>query len=94
MRHVMVVLLALTVFSAPGAGQTPQAAAVTVYEGDDPTCTATRYTQGATFVDPGGDYVHLIRNEGTVPASTIALQVIPAGAPRRIDRPDPGNCHF
>jgi hypothetical protein len=70
------------------------AGTVTAYEGNDPTCTPTVYTQGMGFVDPGGDHVHLLRNEGTVVASTITIQLIPAGAVRRIDAPDPGNCHF
>jgi hypothetical protein len=34
----------------------------------------------------------VIRNEGTEEARTIVVQLIPAGAPRRIDAPDPGNC--
>jgi imidazolonepropionase-like amidohydrolase len=33
MRHFMFVLLVVTAFSTPGAGQAPQAAGVTVYEG-------------------------------------------------------------
>jgi hypothetical protein len=70
------------------------AGAVTAYEGDDPTCTPHVYTQGMAFVDPGGDHVHLLRNEGTVEARTVAVQMIPAGATRRIDAPDPGYCRF
>ena len=70
------------------------AGTVTTYEGNDPTCKPTVYTQGMGFADPGGDHVHLIRNEGTVPASTITFQLLPAGAVRRIDAPDPGNCRF
>jgi hypothetical protein len=46
------------------------------------------------FVDPGGDHVHIIRNEGTVEARTIALQLIPANAMRRIDVASPGKCPF
>jgi hypothetical protein len=38
--------------------------------------------------------VHIIRNEGSILASTIAVQLIPAGATRRIDEPAPGNCSF
>src|SRR5262249_47140902 len=49
------------------------AGTVTAYEGNDPACKPTVYTVGMGFVDPGGDHVHLIRNEGTVPASTIAV---------------------
>jgi len=70
------------------------AGTVTVYEGNDPSCTPTVYTKGMGFVDPGGGHVHIVRNEGTIPASATAVQLIPAGQPRRIDVPDPGNCHF
>lgn len=70
------------------------AGTVTAYEGDDPDCKPTVYTQGMGFVDPGGGHVHILRNEGTVPATTIAIQLIPAGATRRIDVPGPGNCPF
>jgi hypothetical protein len=69
------------------------AGTVTDYESDDPKCKPQVYTQGMGFVDAGGDHVHLIRNEGTVPASTVAVQVIPAGATRRIDAATaPANC--
>lgn len=70
------------------------AGAVTNYMGDDPDCKPTVYTEGMGFVDPGGDHVHIIRNEGTVEARTIAVQLIPADAMRRIDVPSPGNCPF
>jgi len=61
-------------------------------EGTDRTCARHVYTPGMGFVDPGGDHVHIIRNEGTVEAATIAVQLLPQGAPRRIDAPAPGNC--
>lgn len=68
---------------------------VTAYDGHDPECKPTAYTPGMGFVDPGGDHVHILRNEGTVAAQTIAVQLIPAGAARRIDVfPSPGNCPF
>jgi hypothetical protein len=70
------------------------AGAVTAYDGDDPLCTPHVYTQGMGLVDPGGDHVHVLRNEGTVEARTIAVQLIPATAMRRIDAPDPGVCPF
>jgi hypothetical protein len=73
---------------------TVTAGSVTVYEGDDPSCTPHVYSAGEGFVDYGGDHVHLIRNEGTVDAKSITVQLIPADATRRIDAPDPGNCHF
>jgi hypothetical protein len=48
-----------------------------------------------TFVDPGRDHVHIIRNEGSVAASTIAVQLVPYDpnkANRRIDAPAPETC--
>jgi quercetin dioxygenase-like cupin family protein len=68
---------------------------ITAYEGDDPTCTPHVYLQGSTFIDPGGGHVHLLRNESGSLAVTVAVQLVPAGAPRRIDvTPAPGNCPF
>ncbi len=48
-----------------------------------------------TFVDPGRDHPHIIRNEGSVAASSIAVQLVPHDpnkANRRIDAPAPENC--
>ena len=73
---------------------TVTAGAVTAYEGDDPACTPTVYTAGMGFVDPGGGHVHVLRNEGSVEARTITVQLLPAAAMRRIDAPNPGNCPF
>src|SRR5713226_2497948 len=70
------------------------AGTVTDFESSDPDCKPTVYTQGMGFVDPGGDHVHMIRNDGPVEAHTIAVQVIPAGALRRIDADRPANCPF
>jgi len=70
------------------------AGAVTQYQSDDPTCTGTVYTAGMSFVDHGGTHVHIVRNEGTVDAQVIAIRLIPAGQPGRIDAPAPGNCPF
>jgi quercetin dioxygenase-like cupin family protein len=67
---------------------------VTSYEGDDKACRPTVYTTGMGFVDPGGDHVHNIRNETNAEAKTMAVQLIPADATRRIDVEDPGNCPF
>jgi hypothetical protein len=73
------------------------AGSVTEYDGDDPQCKPHIYTAtpglSVGFVDPGGNHVHLIRNEGSVPAQAIAVQLIPAGATRRIDVvPAPASC--
>jgi quercetin dioxygenase-like cupin family protein len=70
------------------------AGTVTAYEGDDPTCTPHVYTQGMGLVDEGGDHVHVLRNEGSVEARTIAVQLIPAGATRRVDAPANPACPF
>ena len=70
------------------------AGTVTAYEGDDPSCTPHVYTVGMGFVDEGGDHVHVLRNEGTVEARTVAVQLIPAAAPRRIDAVANPACPF
>ena len=67
---------------------------VTNYLADDPTCTPHVYSAGEGFVDEGGSDVHMLRNNGDVQAETVAVQFLQAGATRRIDEPDPGNCHF
>ena len=66
---------------------------ITAYDSDDPTCTPRLYTRGMGFVDEGGDHAHVLRNEGTVVATTIAVQMTPAGTVmRRIDAPAPAQC--
>jgi hypothetical protein len=70
---------------------------VTVYDGDDPTCTPHAYSANGTngFVDIGGGAVHIIRDESGAVAKTTVVQLIPAGAQRRLDvTPAPGNCPF
>jgi quercetin dioxygenase-like cupin family protein len=71
---------------------TVTAGTITAYEAGDPTCTPHVYHAGDSFTDIGCGEVHLLRNEGTDQAVTIAVQVIPAGAPRRLDRDQPANC--
>jgi hypothetical protein len=73
---------------------TVTAGTLTAYEGDDPSCAPQVYTQGMGFVDPGGDHVHVLRNEGSVEARTITVQLIPADATRRIDAEGPAACPF
>ena len=67
---------------------------ITAYEGDDPTCTGHVYHQGEGFLDPGDGHVHILRNESGAAAETIAVQLLPAGAVRRIDVENPGYCPF
>lgn len=71
---------------------------LTEYEGSD--CTKHVYTFVAgqpapTLVDAGHGHAHLIRNEGNVPASSIAVQLVPFDPEkknRRIEMPAPENC--
>jgi len=71
---------------------------LTEYDAD---CTPHVYTfvpgQPPTLVDPGRDHMHIIRNEGSVPASTIAVQLVPYDPNkrnRRIDASAPANCPY
>ena len=70
------------------------AGTVTNYSGDDPSCTPHAYTAGEGFIDPGGGEVHMLRNETSDPAETIAVQLLPNGAVRRIPADAPSNCPF
>jgi quercetin dioxygenase-like cupin family protein len=67
--------------------------AATFYLADDPTCSPHVVPTGSGFVDSGGD-VHVVRNEGSVDLVTVVVSLVPAGAERRIDQPEPGNCPF
>ncbi len=64
--------------------------AITAYDAD--TCTPHVYTpnSGNSLVD--ANHVHLIRNEGSVEATAVVVQLVPAGAARRIDAPAPPKC--
>jgi len=66
---------------------------ITAYESDDPECKPHVYHAGEGFVDHGGtSHVHMLVNATSMPARTIATQLLPAGAERRIDANAPGNC--
>lgn len=65
---------------------------VTNYEGGGGQCSITQYSAGSGFMDEGGNDIHMIKNNTSQPAETIALQVLPKGATRRIDENDPGTC--
>jgi len=68
----------------------------TFYDGDDPTCTPRVFPAGSGVIDDSVDasHVHLLRNEGTTNLITVTMQIVPTGAPRRVDAPAPGNCPF
>ena len=70
---------------------------VTVYEGEDKTCTPHVYTANTpnnSFIDAGGGDVHLIRNETRAVPMTMAVQLVPKDATRRVGADDPGHCSF
>lgn len=71
------------------------AGSITNYSSDDPTCSPQIYSKGSSFVDSGGNDVHMLRNESSSEqAETIAVQFIPQGAARRTDAAtEPANCH-
>ena len=47
---------------------------------------------GESFTDIGCGDVHLVRNEGNAEAVDVAVQIVPAGADRRIEEDQPANC--
>jgi quercetin dioxygenase-like cupin family protein len=69
---------------------------LTLYQGDDPTCTGHPYRSGEAFVDSGRGNVHIGRNLSET--ENVLLYVsyfeVPPGGSPRIDAPDPGNCSF
>ena len=66
---------------------------LTLYFGNDPTCTPHVYGPGSGFVDNGGD-VHVVRNEGSVETVVYVTSIVPEGFTRRIDEPAPAACGF
>lgn len=70
------------------------AGTVTNYESTHRHCAGVTYSAGQEFVDAGGTDVHMLSNNGSIPAETIAVQFIPDGQQRRIDQPEPANCNL
>jgi quercetin dioxygenase-like cupin family protein len=60
---------------------------VTEYRSDE--LEGIVHETGSVFVDEGDDHAHIMVNEGAVDLVLIAFQVLPSGAPRRIDLPEP-----
>jgi len=69
---------------------------LTVYEGDDPTCTALVFPAGTGAVEAGAStHLHMVRNETNSVAEALVTYMVPVGTPQsqlRTDRPNPGNC--
>lgn len=63
------------------------------YDSEDPTCGATVYSAGQSFVDRGQGHVHIANNEGNVDMVLWATYFdVPVGGAFRIDAADPGQC--
>jgi quercetin dioxygenase-like cupin family protein len=59
----------------------------TEYRSDSPDPIV--HQAGTAFVDEGGDHAHIIGNAGNTDLILVAFQILPKGAPRRIDEPAP-----
>jgi quercetin dioxygenase-like cupin family protein len=64
---------------------------LTIYSGDDPSCTPQLYGAGSAFLDPG-DHTHIGTNETSDPVEIYATFMLPEGGEPRLDAPDPGVC--
>lgn len=74
---------------------TISAGMLTMYDGDDPTCSPHAFPSGTGSIEADtADHVHLLRNESGVVAETVVTFLVPVGAPIRTDLPDPGHCMF
>lgn len=74
---------------------TVSAGTLTMYDGNDPSCTPQHFPAGTGSIEADtSDHVHLLRNETGSIAQTIVTFLVPVGASIRTDLPDPGNCPF
>src|SRR5262249_53862081 len=64
------------------------AGTATAYDADDPTHTPAVYSAGTGFLD-GVDDTHIVRNEADTVLELVAFFLVPQGATRRIDQPQP-----
>lgn len=69
---------------------------LTIYDGDDKSCTGRHFSAGQVYLDPGRGHVHFGRNESaTVPLEIVVTYLdIPLGGGVRQDAESPGNCPF
>jgi mannose-6-phosphate isomerase-like protein (cupin superfamily) len=77
---------------------TVKSGTLTVYEGDDPSCTALIFPAGTGAVEAGSStHIHMVRNETGSVAEALVTYMVPVGTPQnqlRTDLPNPGNCAF
>jgi hypothetical protein len=68
---------------------------LTLYSGDDPTCTGRLFSERQAFVDSGQGHVHMARNETDHETEVwVTYLEVPPDAGVRIDAPDPRNRPF
>jgi hypothetical protein len=71
---------------------------LTVYDGNDPTCSPHVFTAGTAAVEAATNtHIQMVRNETGNIAEAVVTYMVPVGAnPLRTDLPDPGNinCPF
>ena len=71
---------------------------LTVYEGDDPSCTPLVFPAGTGAVEAGTNtHIHMVRNQTDTVAEAVVTYLVPVGTPQsqlRTDLPNPGNCPF
>jgi quercetin dioxygenase-like cupin family protein len=67
---------------------TVKSGTATFYDDCDDPITARTYPAGTGFVEDA-ECVHLLANEGETELEVIVVQLVPLGAPRRIDEPAP-----
>ena len=60
----------------------------TFYDDCDGAETPHVYPAGTGFVEDAG-CVHILVNEGNIDLEVVVMQIVPRGAPRRIDEADP-----
>jgi quercetin dioxygenase-like cupin family protein len=65
---------------------------LSIYDGDDATCTPHIYGAGSALFDPGSD-THLGINETNEPVEIYATFMLPEGGAPRLDAEDPGFCN-
>lgn len=68
---------------------------LTMYDGDDPSCTPHVFPAGTGAVEAETSrHIHIVRNETGSIAESLVTFLLPVGAPLRTDLPNPGNCPF
>src|SRR5687768_6195285 len=66
---------------------------LTMYDGDDPSCTPQLFPAGTGSIEAETSaHMHILRNETSSVAQTVVTFLVPVGAPIRTDLSDPGNC--